>query len=401
MSEEKSSKQDPESSKKQLGQEVRYVPVEYVDSPHSVEDEINLLDLIKTIWEGRKTIYMAIAIFGGLGLFFYIFGPDEYESDAILIQENQQGMSQQLQLLQSLSGFGGGNTDLNGEVIPATMYPDIVESSEFQLRVIQKEVEFEEFELNSNLIDFFELHYTPPFTELLGEFIYDYTIGLPFTIMRGVRWVLRGGEPPMAELPVVTDEDDNYLVLTAPQRRTISEMSSRNSIEMSGGLITVTTRLPDPRAAAEINRHVIELIQEYVIEYRIEKARQNLEFIEEQTMVAKQRYDEAQQGLASYMDQNVNISTASAQTRLEELQNVRNIRYNVYNSLAQQVEQARIKLQEETPVFNILQRSSIPSSTVGASKLLLILSLFLGAFFGIVWVFGRNILIVVKDHLND
>lgn len=378
--------------------EVRYVPVEYLDS-RVQDEEINLLDLVKTIWVGRKTILIATAIFGFIGLFYYLFGPSEYESDAVLIHENQQGASQQLQVLQNLTGFGGGGgRNLTGEVIPSGMYPDIVQSAEFQLRVISREVEFEEAGITTTLQDYFENHYNPPVTEKTGTFLYNYTIGLPFTLYRGVKWVFSSRDEV---IPEVVEEDARFLKLNRLQRRGVSEMRKRITIEMSGGLITVKTMLPDSKAAAEINNYVINLIQEYVIEYRIEKARQDLKFVEEQAAEAKTRYDEAQQNLAEFSDRNVMISTAIARTRQEELMNQRDIRFNVYNSLAQQVEQARIKLQEETPVFNVLQRPSVPNSASGGSKLLLILSLFLGVFCGIVWIFGRNVVAIMKQHLQE
>lgn len=397
MSNEQFPESDSGYSKGTDKPEVRYVPVEYPGDTDP-EDEINLLDLIKTLWDGRKTIVITTAVFGFLGLFFYLFGPSDYESDAVLIQENQQGVSVQLQFLQNLGGFGGGSGgDLSGEVIPAGMYPDIVQSVEFQLRVINHEVEFEEDSLNITLLNYFETHYDPPVTEKVGSFLYDYTLGLPFTLYRGVKSLFSNNTE---QLVVVEEEDGQYLVLNRLQRQAIKEMSERIILEMEGGLITVKTRLPDARAAAEVNRYVIELIQEYVIDYRIEKARQDLTFVEDQARLAKTRYDEAQRELAQFRDRNVSLATASAMTQQEELQNQRDIRFNIYNSLAQQVEQARIKLQEETPVFNVLQRPSVPSSASGGSKLLLILSIFLGVFFGIVWVFGRNVLGVIKEHLD-
>src|SRR5690625_5880799 len=117
-------------------------------------------------------------------------------------------------------------------------------------------------------------------------------------------------------------------------------MRTRFTRETSGGLINISTQLPDPKAAALTNALVVEKIQEYITDYRLEKARQNLAAIQNQEEEARQRYEQADLELALFLDQNINLSTNVAETRVQYLQNQRNLRFNVYNSLAQEVEQA-------------------------------------------------------------
>ncbi|MEX2409816.1 MAG: chain-length determining protein, partial [Candidatus Paceibacterota bacterium] len=108
----------------------------------------------------------------------------------------------------------------------------------------------------------------------------------------------------------------------------------------------------------------------------------------------------AQLELARFSDRNVNITTAVARTQQEELQNRRNVTFNVYNTLAQELEQSRIRLQEQTPVFNVLQKPSLPHSTGSGSTMLLILSIFLGGFLGIFIVFAINVWNVLTENLK-
>jgi len=392
----------PGSGKK--NQEVRYVPVEIIQVNDRDENQINLLDLVKTVWEGRRTLLIIIGFFTLFAVFNYLFGPREYESTSVLIQETQVAGGQSQQLLQRLSGINFGNIS-SDEVIPPNLYPQILYSLEFQRGLIFEEIYFSELG-NLTLHEYFNDHYEPPLTEKVYGLIGDFTIRLPNTLYRGIIGITSWIKGLFIDQPIeneqsVVEEDVRFLALTRDEQRAIRELSERVNIEMTEGLITIQTKLPDSKAAAEVNHLVVEQIQEYVIDYRIEKARQNLDFVISQYDEAKERYEEAQGALANFSDQNINLSSAVARTRLEDLQNQRNLRFDIYNSLSQQVEQTRLKLQEETPVFNVLQRSSISNRAESSSKVLLIATIILGVVFGIVWLFTRNVFSFVSRHVKN
>jgi hypothetical protein len=379
--------------------EVRYVPVEYMDHGHQSEDEISLIDLIKLLWKDRKTIYICTALFFFLGLFIFLFGAREYESDAILIHEQQQGQSQLQILAQQFGGLGGGNQQGTEGVIPPSLYPRILESTDFLLAVISHEVEFAEPEMYMTPFIYFNSYYKPPLTERLTDFLFDYTVQLPITLYRGARNLIFGSTTE-ADL-TLPEIDTRFLELTGPQRRALSLMRERITLEQNGSLLIFKVQMPDAKAAAELNEFVIEQIQEYVIAYRIKKYRQNLQFVEIQAEDAREQYNEAQLALAEFRDRNVNISTAVQRIQQQDLENRRNITFNIYNSLAQQREQARIRLQEETPVFNVLQKTRLPHVTARAPVIILFLALFAGILFGIFTVFGKNIWRVIRENINE
>ncbi|MEX0660700.1 MAG: Wzz/FepE/Etk N-terminal domain-containing protein [Candidatus Woykebacteria bacterium] len=379
--------------------EVRYVPVEYMDQGYREEDEISLIDLIKVLWEGRKTILITTAVVFTLGLFVFLFGGREYESDAILIQEEQQGQSQIQALAQQFGGFGGGGSGQPEGVIPPSLYPRIMESADFMLEVVSHEVTFEELNRSTTPLVYFNEIYEPPFTEKTADFLVDYTIKLPITLYSGVRSLFSGSDDSL-DVPDIEEQDIRFLSLNKEQREAIKLMQERMVLEQDGNLVTFKINMPDAVAAAELNDFVIKQIQDYVVGYRIEKYRQNMEFVENQMEDAKQRYEEAQLEMARFSDRNVNITTAVARTQQEDLQNRRNVTFNVYNTLAQELEQSRIRLQEQTPVFNVLQKPSLPHTTGSGSILLLILSIFLGGFLGIFIVFAKNVWNVLKENLK-
>jgi uncharacterized protein involved in exopolysaccharide biosynthesis len=349
----------PEDSKKEKVPEIRYVPIEYM--PHMNEgddDEIDLVELAKNIWDGRWTIAKITGVFVAIGLFVALFSPVEYESEAILMPEVQQADDGRAgQLLQRFGGaFGLGGMDLSNAspgTIPPMIYPRIVKSLSFQIELMEQPVLFAEYGVTTTIPDFYENHYSPSLTQWIGKL----TIGLPYTVLGWFR-------VEEDEVQVVADDAsaEEFIRVSKKRMELIEEMRERISVNLDEetGLLNTRVRLHDARAAAELNRHLIELLKNYITDYRLEKARQDLEFVETQFETAKTRFEDEQIRLADFRDQNITLSTARAQTELERLQDQKDIAFNVYNSLAQQLEQSRLRLQEQTPVFSTVQPVNVP-----------------------------------------
>ncbi len=64
--------------------------------------------------------------------------------------------------------------------------------------------------------------------------------------------------------------------------------------------------------------------------------------------------------LAVFDDKNQNVVTSLAKTERQKLQYDYDLAYEVYKSLAQQLEEGKIKVKEETPVFTIIEPIVIP-----------------------------------------
>lgn len=368
--------------------EVRYIPIEYLSHSEKEEGKLDLIALSKTIWDGRWTIAKITGVFLALGLFFAIFSPVTYESEAILMPEAHQQQDRAGQLLQQFGGaFGFGSGSLGQQLqtgtVPPTIYPRIVNSLSFQLELINQPVRFADYGVTTTIPDFYENHYSPSLT----EWIWRLTAGLPYTILNWIR-----GEEDYTE---VLEEDPlraEFISLTRKDLYIINDLRNRISVNLDErtGLLTSTVNLHDARASAEINRHIIELLREYVTHYRVEKVQQDLEFVEDQHRQARERFETTQLNLAEFRDQNVRISTARAETELERLQDEKNLAFNIYSSLSQRLEESKLRLQEETPVFSTIQAVNIPSERASPNRRLIVLvSLLLGLVAGVLIYFGK------------
>lgn len=369
---------------------------------YTSEDEVDIWDLVRIIWDGRIYIVIFSVLFLSFGIFHISNGPTEFSSNAVLLQETAREASGSQRLLQNFGlpfGLTGGNISESGR-IPASLYPTIISSANFRFDIIYEEIEFSRFEEPITLYEYFNDHYQAPRRDAVYSFIRNYTYLFPFKVFDWiVNFTLFDPEEEEEEEEVIVEIDDRLLSLTRGESRVFGQLDTRIGLSIDGNLITVSTTMPDRKAAAMLNVLVIERIQEYVTNYQTEKAFQSLNYIRQQKEQAKERYEEAQTALALFRDQNVTLSTNIARTEDERLANQRNVTFNIYNSLAVELEQAQLRVQEETPVFSIFQKPSLPTVSLGGSNRTVIAALFLGAFFGLAFVFGVKIYEKVEEEI--
>jgi uncharacterized protein involved in exopolysaccharide biosynthesis len=104
-----------------------------------------------------------------------------------------------------------------------------------------------------------------------------------------------------------------------------------------------------------------ELLQKYITAYKTNKSKDQLVFIEQRYAEKKDEFTKAQDKLAWFQDRNLHVSTASAQAELDRLESEKDIAFAVYSELAKSLEQSRIQVKRQTPVFAIIKPVVVPN----------------------------------------
>ena len=321
-------------------------------NPNHSEDEIDLIALAKTLWEGRKSIIKVIIIFTLFGLFVALFSQKEYTAITTIVPQIN-SVSSKLGGLSSLASLAGFNLDMSGggnELSPM-LYPQIVNSTEFQLEIINAKYSFEELDKEVTLFDYYMNYYKPG----LFSKIKKYTVGLPGVIIKAIKG---DGEsifsPGQANSKMIRISKDQYEII-----KDVKEKLSL-SVNDKDGYLTIESHFHEAGLSAQVAEMAKELLQKNVTQLKIEKARAQMEFVEERYEEKKTEFEVAQSNLATFRDANKNISSAVMQTQEERLQNDYQLAFEVYSELAKQLEQAKIKVKEDTPVFSVIEEVVVP-----------------------------------------
>lgn len=371
---------DKREDVKQALQEYRLVPVDEWEAEDS-ENEIDLVELAKYCWDRRSLIYKVVAIGTVLGLLYMLTAPKNYKAEASLMPEYKtegpSGASNLLQKYGGLIGIDPGTYSSNSNAIRVQLYPNIAQSLPFQLQLLNIPVTSTHYDTTVTAYSYFRDIHTPGILELL----LTYTIKLPLTL-KNIAFPKESSPPSQVEL------DSTVVNISEEKMIIIEQMRERLNVQLNEetGIISVSAEMPEPVMAAKMADKAIEVLTNYLTDYRTEKAKIDLKFAKEQLAKAKERFRKAQLKLAEFRDSNMGSLTATALIKQQSLQSEYDLAFNLYNSLSQQYEQAKLRLQEETPVFKTLQPVQVPIKDTLSGALVLLVSAFLSFIIIITWM---------------
>ena len=311
-------------------------------------DEIDLIELIKKIYIKKKFI-LKISISSLLfGIFYALLQPSQFTSSTTFIPQLSSGVKtaeSSLSGLASLAGINIGSMESSSD-FPPTLYPQVVNGVPFRLDLLSNEIK-----INNKVIlvkDYF-LEKKSSFN-IFGT-IKKYTIGLPSLILgsfknQDVKLVNE------SEFYNVTEEDKNLF-----------EKISNNlslSINEKEGFITISYTDSNKNVAAQITQIAQNLLQEKIIEFKNKSSKEMLDFAMRQYDEKKSSYEKLQDERAVFVDKNINISSSLFQNKLSRIESEVNISESIVQQLASQVEQAKLQVNKDTPVFTTIKPVTIP-----------------------------------------
>jgi LPS O-antigen subunit length determinant protein (WzzB/FepE family) len=367
------------------------------NKPQVDDDEIDLIALAKTIWNGRKIIIISVVVFMILGFFVAIFSPKEFTASSTMVPQLSSGKSK-LGGLSSLAAMAGFNLDMNMESseLSPLIYPQIVESVPFQLEIMETPFRFKDVDHPVSLYEYYMDYAKPDVVSLIKK----YTVGLPFVILGAIKGDKKD------DLPVVSGDElfDSPIALTEDQEAIRILLSNNITLEPNAkeGFVTLNVISHDASIAAQVAHRAQALLQEYITEFKVKKANAQLDFITERFEEKKNDFEKAQTNLAVFVDRNKNVTSAVARTEEVRLQNEYKLAFEVYSQLAQQLEQAQITVKENTPVFSIVKPVTVPIEKSKPNRpMILIIWTFLGGIIGVGWIFGKHFFQSIKTKWNE
>ena len=356
---------------------------------HNDEElEIDLMDLFRKVIGIRKKIYKAAGIGLIIGVIVAISIPKQYTVEVTLSPEMGNNKGGGLSGL-AASFLGSGVSMGDGtDALNASLSADIVSSTPFLLELSNMKVPVsgsEEISLSSYLDE-----ESSPW--------WSYVIGFPGMVIGGVKSLF------------IEDEDESIfsdkasqgtIELSKKESQKIESLKKKivASVDKKTSMTSVTATFQDSKIAAVVADSVVKKLQEYIIDYRTSKSKEDCLYLEKLFKERQQEYYVAQKKYADYMDSHDNIILQSVRTEQERLQNDMSLAYQVYSQVASQLQVARAKVQEEKPVFAVVEPAVVPLYPSGTSrKVYVLVFVFLSVCIVIFWnLFGKDFLNKFKE----
>ncbi len=327
---------------------------------------IDLSTFFKILWKEKIGIILITLLFAISGLIYAFYLREEFTASGKILPEYQSktGGLGQFAGLASLAGVDISSAATGAaDAIRPDLYPDVLKSTPFFLDLFQLKVKTKE---NKEIL----------FSQFYDRYVLDNEIK---------------EENKKLKFPT----SNQYIAVSYQTEKNLKDLRERinATIDKKTGLLTVTVKMPDPVVATIITRYSMDYLTNYITNYRTEKAKKDLDFLADRLDAAKGKYYNTQAKKAQYSDQYQQsiMKLQSADLQRERIESEYKMSSSFYNNLLQKYEEAKLKIQQDTPVLKILEPPVVPNKQSEPQKVIIIfISTFLGGIIGVITVLFRK-----------
>ena len=334
-----------------------------VESVESVAEEssIDFVKLWNDVLKHKKLYYKVLPITFVIAAIIMLSIPNYYNCEVKLSPEMSGSNTSKSGLLSLASSFGVnlGSAGLGGmgtEALFPTLYPDLMNSVDFKTSLFPVPVTIEgdkdkgEPDRTMSYYDYMENEQKAPW--------WSAAIG------GTIKWLVS----------LFKDEEEttdvNPFRLTKEQAEIVKAINENIvcDVDKKTMVITINVKDQDPVICATMADTVKTRLQNFITDYRTQKARVDLDYNKKLYAETKARYDKARRLYAEFVDANNDIILQTVRQRQVELENDMQIQYNAFTQVAAQLLAAEAKVQEDTPAFTTLQSATVPVKKTGPKR---------------------------------
>lgn len=308
---------------------------------------------VRTLWTSWRLLVGACTIVLVLSVVYIVSLPRTYTSEIILLPEvaSTGGLSGSMGSLASLAGIKVG--DSGEDAVYPEFYPKVLSSTPFVLDLFDVPVILEDGR-EIRLYEYMEKYQKQPWwAKMLIWSKSDDEENIP--VKEGVA-------------------DSSFYVLTKKENRVAIAIKGMVScrVDKKTDMVTIDVEMQDAVLAAYMADVIKEKLQRYIVDYRTSKARNDAAYMEQITSESRANYLEAQRKYASFADSYQGLTLEAFSQKKNRLENEMDLAYTAYSQAFQQLQLAKAKVQEHTPVFVTIQPAVVPLRPSGPKRMVFV-----------------------------
>ncbi len=319
--------------------------------------QIDFVKIIKQLIKYRKYFYISLPVAAVLSSLLIICVPRYYVSTASLAPElSSLGNNSISEIASSFGVELGQSMGGSADAILPELYPDIIGSNKFTTDLFNVPIKTKDGTLQTNYYDYLAHHQKRPW--------WGYITGY-------IREKLNTDTTKAS-----AEKSVNPFMLTRKQTGIVKAIGKNItcSVDKKNYVISISVEDQDPLICATMTDTVTSRLQQFITDYRTSKARVDVEYAQKLFNEAKANYEAARRDYGAFADANEDLILPSVRGTMEDKENQMQLLYNNYSTMAMQLNAAKSKLQERTPVFTALQTATVPIRPAGPKRMLFVLA---------------------------
>jgi hypothetical protein len=325
---------------------------------------IDLRLVIKKIWANKRLFYKTLPIAFVISCVYIFSIPRYYTSEAKIAPE--MGNSMEGGTIGSIAAsFGFDLSDMQtSDAITPLLYPDLMDDNGFVTSMFNILVRDAEGEIETTYYDYLKNHQKDAWFKYPLHWIKEL---LPKDA--------DSNEENVAFDPYDLSRADNDIAEAIRGNIKIS-------IDKKTGVITIVTKAQDKLICKTLADSVMSQLQEFIIDYRTNKARNDYEYYKKLVADAKSDYETVRRKYGATSDANMEVTMKSMELLLTDLENDMQLKFNTYTTMCTQLEAAKAKVQDRTPAFTIIEGAAVPVKPAGPKRMIFVIGMMFLTFIG-------------------
>ena len=362
------------------------------DNRQQTADSVQVIDLTQIfhiLWDKRRTFFKVWAVTFILAC-IWIFPQPQYYVCAVKLAP-EMGGDQSVGGLTSLAssfGFNVGGTD-NQDAIYPLLYPELFENPEFIVGLYGIHVTTKDGDISTDYFNY------------IKKYQKKNMLTRPYYYVRGTikSWFTEEDKTPRAAdakgvNPFRMNRRD-FDLMYAIMGNISCSVSPKNNV------ITVSVKDQDPLVCATMADSVKQHLQDFIIQYRTSKAKEDVVHYMTLRDNAETEYFDAMERYSRFCDSHRNVVLQSFQSQQDKLQSDMAFKQNSLSAMETQLTEAKVRLQEKTPAFTTIKCATVPVLPAGPKRMMFVICmLFLATVITSVYLLRADLkkLLVIKRN---
>lgn len=358
------------------------------------ELEIDWMGIFTKLLKHWKQIFLISFIFGVLGIVSALTMTRKYNVSMTLAPELVNRSNSNLSSITSMLGLGNATLSPSTDAMNITLFPEICSSTPFLAALL--DVPLTSYVSEKQQEEGVQPMHTTVYKHFTGE----------DKEKKGLAKWLDSLKKEKEEKPYTGVADATEL--PRKQANVVKALGKCISadVDKKTGVTTISVVMDDRMMAKQLADTVCTRLQVYVSEYRTKKAQADYEYYVMLAQEAREIQIKAQDAYARSVDYDRSVILQSAQSVKERLRADANLASDIYSQMAQQRELARAKIQEEKPVYAVVQPATLPQQAMNSRAKRVLIWGFMGLFLSLAWYgfgadFFKKMRADVKEKLDE
>lgn len=339
-----------------------------------------IVAMVETLWRRRRVFYWLWPVTFVVSAALILSVPRYYTCEVLLAPEAQSvGSGGSLQSLASSFGFDMRSMSSQDAVYPQ-LYPSLLSSPDFLTKLFDVDVATADGEFEGTYYTYLSKRHRFVFWKRWKSKIIGWlTPKEPATIRKNA-----------------SEKTVDVFCLTKQQWNVVDLMQQNITcaVDKKTDAITIRVSAQDKLVCAIMADSVCAALQNFITDYRTVKNRTDLHYYEDVMNASYREYQEACNRYVRYVDSHSGMSLEQYRIEAQNLETEMQLKQSAYTSFQKQYLATQARLQENTPVFTVLQSASVPTQAAGPKRIIFVLAM-------LILATGAAFCVLCKDQLLD